>query len=275
MPRRRRRRSAPWAHWKATTRRRAVLIGALLAVAAYALLFYAYIAAPYVLKWRAMYGAVSIPGGYSIRGIDISHHQGRIDWDQLAQAEIGREPISFVFIKATEGTNHTDENFATNFRQAREHGLLRGAYHYFRPDSSARAQAKYFLRQVSLEPGDLPPVLDIEETGKLTNAELQNAAITWLRIVEDATGVSPIIYTNYKFKKNYLASRDFDAYPYWIAHYYQQRLSWNGPWKFWQHTDRGRLPGINGHVDLNVYNGSMYDLRKLAIPARADSPSTP
>jgi lysozyme len=80
--------------------------------------------------------------------------------------------------------------------------------------------------------------------------------------------VKPIIYTYYKFKLRYLSSPLFDSYPYWIAHYYVDELEYDGPWKFWQHTDAGRLPGIKGHVDFNIYNGSYYDLRKMTIGAR-------
>ena len=77
--------------------------------------------------------------------------------------------------------------------------------------------------------------------------------------------VKPIIYTYYKFKLKYLSDRRFDSYPYWIAHYYVDKVEYTGPWKFWQHTDAGRLPGIKGYVDFNIYNGSYYDLRQLTI----------
>lgn len=265
-----RRKRSWWRRLKASTRRRAILIGALLAIGTYAMIFYAYIASPYLLKWHARYGEIDIPEGYSIHGIDISHHQGDIDWDELSKAQIGNYPISFVFMKATEGTTFTDKNFTDNFYQAREHGMLRGAYHYYKPNRSAREQAQFFIRQVALESGDLPPVLDVEENGELTTAELQNAVLTWLRVVENVYGCRPIIYTSYKFKKKYLSSHDFDIYPYWIAHYYQPHLRYDGVWKFWQHTDSGRLPGIKEKVDLNIYNGSMYDLKKLTLPRTTD-----
>lgn len=230
-----------------------------------AYLAYIYLVAPFSSKWRAKYGDEIYPEGYSIRGIDISHHQGTIDWDKLSRSKIGDEGISFVFIKATEGQNFLDENFNDNFYQARENGLLRGAYHYFKPSVPAKAQAQYFMKQVHLEPGDLPPVLDIEEKGDLSVAQLQKAARTWLDAVEKRYGVPPIIYTNYKFKQSYLDSKDFDKYPYWIAHYYVRNLTYKGPWKFWQHTDCGKLNGVREKVDLNIYNGSMYDLRRLCL----------
>lgn len=229
-------------------------------------LVYIYGVAPYTSKWQALYGKEVYPEGYSIHGIDISHHQGEIDWEKLSKAKIDKEStISFVFIKATEGQSHLDENFNDNFYQAAEYDLLRGAYHYFKPNVSAKAQAKYFLKQVHLEGGDLPPVLDIEETGNLTPTQLREASLTWLRTVEKHYGVPPILYTNYKFKRDYLNTPEFERYPYWIAHYYVRSLSYQGPWKFWQHTDCGRLEGIKGKVDLNIYNGSMYDLKRLCL----------
>lgn len=228
-------------------------------------LLYIYFVSPYTSRWQALYGTEVYPEGYSIRGIDVSHHQGTIDWEKLSRATIGGEPVGFAFIKATEGTDHLDENFNDNFYQAREVGILRGAYHYFKPGVSARQQADYFLKQAKLEEGDLPPVLDIEERGDLTKEQLQQAALTWLRRVEKHYGVPPIIYTNYKFKVDLLSTSDFDRYPYWIAHYYVKSLTYKGPWKFWQHTDCGHLDGIRENVDLNIYNGSMYELKRMCL----------
>ncbi|MCI6822228.1 MAG: glycoside hydrolase family 25 protein [Bacteroidales bacterium] len=235
------------------------------AAALFCYLIYIYVVAPYSAKWRALYGKEDYPKGYSIHGIDISHHQGSIDWEKLSKAEIDGEGICFVFIKATEGRSLLDENFNENFYKAREYGFLRGAYHYFKPNVSAKKQAEYFLKQVHLEEGDLPPVLDIEERGRLSAAELREASLTWLRAVEERYHVKPILYTSYKFRLDVLNTKEFDAYPYWIAHYYVKDLSYKGEWKFWQHTDCGKLAGINHKVDLNIYNGSMYDLRRLCI----------
>lgn len=228
-------------------------------------LVYSYVVLPYSAKWRALYGSEVYPEGYSIRGIDVSHHQGLIDWEKLSRSTIGDEPICFVFVKATEGKNHLDEYFNENFYQAREYGLLRGAYHYFKPRVPAAEQADYFLKQVHLEEGDLPPVLDIEETGGLTPEQLRSASLVWLRKVEERYHVPPVIYTNYKFKQDYLSTSEFDRYPYWIAHYYVKKLAYKGKWRFWQHTDCGRLDGIREKVDFNIYNGSMYELKRLCL----------
>ena len=201
-----------------------------------------------------------------IHGIDISHYQGRINWKDLQEATIQGHPVRFVIMKATEGSSRIDKTFVSNFYNAREHGFIRGAYHFWSNKSSPREQAQFFLKNVNLLEGDLPPVLDVEHKPKnVSTEEFQRDVLTWLHIVEDKYHVKPIIYTYYKFKMEYLNTDVFEDYPYWIAHYYVDKVEYNGPWKFWQHTDAGRLPGINGNVDLNIYNGSYYDLRQLTI----------
>ena len=169
-------------------------------------------------------------------------------------------------MKATEGSSKIDPAFDDNFAQALEYGYIRGAYHFWSNKSSARQQAYFFLNNVPLEEGDLPPVLDIEHKPKdMPLEDFQREVLTWLHIVEDKYHVKPIIYTYYKFKMKYLSTPVFDDYPYWIAHYYVDKVEYTGEWKFWQHTDAGKLPGIKGYVDFDLYNGSFYDLKKLCI----------
>ena len=249
-----------WAWW----------IGGGLVVAAYVFFFYYIFVSPFGFRWRALYGDISYPEGYEIHGIDISHHQGKIDWQELKDhGMIDEFPVRFVMIKATEGATKVDENFEDNFYQARKYGFTRGAYHFYSVHSSAKAQAAFFMRKVKLENGDLPPVLDVEHKPKnQTDDEFKQSILQWLEIIETHYGVKPIIYTYYKFKMQYLSDPVFDDYPYWIAHYYVDQVEYEGKWKFWQHTDVGRLPGIKGNVDFNIYNGSMYDLRKMTIGAR-------
>jgi len=239
-------------------------------VALYIYFFYYIFVSPFGFRWRALYGDVTYPQGYEIHGIDVSHHQGRIDWDELRDhGLIDERPIRFVMIKSTEGATKMDENFLDNFYQAREHGFTRGAYHFYSIYSSAEKQAEFFIKNVKLEKGDLPPVLDVEHKPKnQTDEEFVVSIRKWLDIVESHYGVKPIIYTYYKFKTRYLNGSVFDDYPYWIAHYYVDKVEYEGAWKFWQHTDAGRLPGIRGRVDFNIYNGSYYDLRKLTIGSR-------
>lgn len=231
--------------------------------------FYYFFVSPTGFRWRALYGDARYPDGYEIHGIDISHYQGTINWDDLkGNAVIKGCPLRFIIVKSTEGSTRVDPNFKDNFYQAREYGFIRGAYHFWSNKSTARAQAYHFLNNVHLEDGDLPPVLDIEHKPKNTSVEdFQRDVLTWLHIVEDKYHVKPIIYTYYKFKEQYLSAPVFDDYPYWIAHYYVDKVEYKGKWKFWQHTDAGKLPGIKGYVDFNIYNGSYYDLKMLTIGA--------
>lgn len=241
-------------------------VGGIGVVSVYIWLFYYFFVSPTGFRWRALYGEANYPDGYEIHGVDISYYQGDIDWDDLRNAMIEGCPIRFIMIKATEGSSRVDEKFNDNFYMAREYGYIRGAYHFWSNKSTAREQAYFFLDKVRLEDGDLPPVLDVEHKPKDQSVEdFQRDILTWLHVVEDKYHVKPIIYTYYKFKEKYLNAPVFDDYPYWIAHYYVDKVEYKGEWKFWQHTDVGRLPGIKGYVDFNIYNGSYYDLKKLTI----------
>ena len=241
-------------------------IGGTAVIVLYVFLFYHFFVGPTGFRWRALYGDAEYPEGFEIHGIDISHYQGKIDWEQLKNAMIKGCPVRFVIIKSTEGSSRLDENFRENFNQARDFGFIRGVYHFWSNKSTAREQAYYFLDQVHLTDGDLPPVLDIEHKPADKSVEdFQRDVLTWLHIVEDKYHVKPIIYTYYKFKEQYLSAPVFDDYPYWIAHYYVDKVQYKGKWKFWQHTDVGKLPGIKGYVDFNIYNGSYYELKQLCI----------
>ena len=245
-----------WAWW----------IGGTAVIVLYVFLFYHFFVGPTGFRWRALYGDAEYPEGFEIHGIDISHYQGKIDWEQLKNAMIKGCPVRFVIIKSTEGSSRLDENFRENFNQARDFGFIRGVYHFWSNKSTAREQAYYFLDQVHLTDGDLPPVLDIEHKPADKSVEdFQRDVLTWLHIVEDKYHVKPIIYTYYKFKERYLSAPVFEDYPYWIAHYYVDKVQYKGKWKFWQHTDVGKLPGIKGYVDFNIYNGSYYELKQLCI----------
>ena len=242
-----------------------VWFGIFLIGVVYVGLFYNLFVGPFSFRWKAIYGETIYPEGYHVRGIDISHHQSSIDWERLRNASMNNDPVRFVIIKATEGTSLIDENFNENFYQARKNDFVRGAYHFFLPDVDARKQAKFFLRQVHLEPGDLPPVLDVEKKGNLTPEQLRKAVKTWFDIVEERYHVKPILYTGYKFKLNYLDDSCFEPYPYWIAHYYVDKLEYKGAWIMWQHTDSGRMPGIQGQVDCNIFNGSLQELMDFTL----------
>lgn len=230
----------------------------------YIIFFYKTFVGPYSFRWKALYGNVTYPKG-KVRGIDISHYQDEVNWNKVRNASIQGSPVSFVFVKATEGTNILDENFNQNFYNAKKNDIVRGAYHFFSTTSSGKAQAKYFCKMVQLDEKDLPPVLDVEKIGDYTPKKLQKEVKAWMDAVEKHYGVKPILYTYYKFKQSYLNTPEFDKYPYWIAHYYVDSLEYKGSWKFWQHTDAGKVDGIKGDVDINVFNGDYQDLMDLTI----------
>lgn len=233
-------------------------------VVIYLFFFYRTFVSPYSIRWKALYGTIKYPDG-KVRGIDISHYQEEIDWKKLRKADIQGAPVSFMFIKATEGTDIIDENFNLNFYNARKNDIIRGAYHFYSPTTPAERQARFFCKIVQLEGDDLPPVLDVETRGELTNKQLQSEVLKWMKIVERHYGVKPILYTSYKFRNSYLNTKDLQEYPYWIAHYYVDSLSYRGDWAFWQHTDAGKVAGIRGDVDINLFNGTFDDLVGLTI----------
>lgn len=243
----------------------AVWVGIVLVAIAYIGLFYYFFVGPYSFRWKAIYGEPTYPEGYNVRGIDISHYQTNIKWEKLRNASINNDPVRFVIIKATEGQDLYDDDFNDNFFQAKENDFIRGAYHFFVPGVDPVKQANFYLHQVHLVPGDLPPVLDIEKDGKLSKRMLQKDVKKWLDIVEEKYGVKPILYTSYKFKKDFLDDPVFNEYPYWIAHYYINKLAYKGDWVMWQHTDCGKVEGIKGFVDCNIFNGTVQDLEAFTI----------
>lgn len=243
-----------------------VLAGGILFAVVVVTLFYYFFIDPFSFRWKAIYGEGVYPSGYSVHGIDISRYQGIIDWEVLRNANIKNVPVSFVFMKGTEGVSIVDDNFNLNFYESHKNGLLRGVYHFYTPDVDGRRQAEFYMKQVHLEPGDLPPVLDVEKAGDLSVSQLQREVRKWLDLVEKRYGVKPIIYSGYKFKQKYLNDSVFNQYPFWIAHYYVEKLAYRGKWHFWQYTDCGQVAGIKGPVDCNIFNGSLQDLHELVIP---------
>lgn len=187
--------------------------------------------------------------GFYSQGIDVSHYQNEIDWN--AVMESSGEYISFVFCKATEGVSLVDAQWKTNNKALRKRKVPIGAYHYFKPELSAKLQAEHFLRHYKVKKDDLPPVLDVEEEG--TDDEKLRYSITeWLNIVEEATGKRPIIYTNY-YLFNLKFRLFFPEHFFWIANYSNkpERMEDNRI-LFWQYSDQGRVHGIEGPVDLNM-----------------------
>jgi lysozyme len=209
---------------------------------------------------------IRIPKSYSIHGIDVSYYQGKIDWQKVKAMNEGGVRVTFAFIKATEGVMLVDRYFQRNWREAPKAGIICGAYHFFRPRKSGKWQAKFFLQTVYVEPGDLPPVVDVEELNGVSAAVMRKELKAYVDHIEQKTGVKPIIYTGLSFYTDYLRGH-FDEYPLWIAHYHQAKLkvSKRTKWHFWQHSDRAKVDGISYIVDFNVFNGTIDDFGSLLI----------
>jgi lysozyme len=192
-------------------------------------------------------------------GIDLSHHQTKIDWDRVAN-----ESPDFVFIKATEGTSHTDTKFDDNWARLKNMNIRRGAYHFFSFKSDGTTQAQNFISNVKLQSGDLPPVLDAEFRRRMWKPEkVAREMQIWLDMVEQHFGVTPIIYTNEPFYNKYIKGRISDRYKLWIANYKGEP---SVDWVFWQHTDQHTINGVHGSVDRNIFKDNISALDELEIP---------
>ena len=205
-----------------------------------------------------------IPKGYDVYGLDISHHQGKINWEKFEKENPKEHPIQFIYMKACEGSDHKDTQFDTNWEKAKEHGFTRGAYHYFSPYSTGLEQATMFIQTVKLEKGDLAPVIDVEEKPANKALFMQELKI-FIAKLEEHYGMKPIIYSGKKYKARYLNDKYFERFPTWIAHYYAEQLEVKSEWLIWQCTDKGEIPGINHKVDINVFNGELQQLNELVI----------
>jgi lysozyme len=197
--------------------------------------------------------------GPTLPGIDVSSYQQTIDWPRVQRAG-----IRFAFIRLSDGATLPDARFSANWAEARRAGLVRGAYLFFRPDQSVAAQADLMIAAMrDREHGDLPPVIDLEVDAGLAAPVVAARARAWVDRVRAGLGVEPIVYTGSDLWRNGGAEL-LAAQPLWIAHYTQAcptlPLPWTR-WTFWQHTDRGAVPGIDGAVDLDQFAGTPGDLQ--------------
>jgi lysozyme len=197
-------------------------------------------------------------------GFDVSEYQGNIDWEQTYHIDEAFE-LSFVFIRATAGSNKKDARFNSNWRDAKARQLICGAYHYYRPNENSVDQARNFIQQVRLQKGDLPPVLDIEKLPKSQSvARLKKGLRRWLEIIEAHYNVKPIIYSGERYYADFLR-KEFSDYPLWIANYNFWRNTLASDWEFWQFTEKAKIAGIAGNVDLNIFKGDKNELMELGI----------
>lgn len=202
-------------------------------------------------------------GGKSF-GLDVSEFQGTIQWDLVDSLE-QKYPLDFVFIRATAGDDKVDKQFKSNWIGAKKNKLIRGAYHYYRPNENSLEQAELFIKTVTLHKGDLPPVLDIEKLPKNQSLDRMKVGLKkWLKTVELHYGVKPIIYTGEKYYIDFLKG-EFSEYLFWIANYNFYRETIDEDWLFWQFTEKATVPGITYNVDVNIYNGDLQQLQYITV----------
>jgi lysozyme len=197
-------------------------------------------------------------------GLDVSEFQGEIDWALVETIEASY-PLEFVFIRATAGNDRVDGQFEENWLGAKNRKIIRGAYHYYRPNENSLEQAQLFIKTVHLHKGDLPPVLDIEKLPKGQSLDsLKIGLRRWLNTVEAHYKVKPIIYTGEKYYDDFLED-DFSDYLFWIANYNFYREKIGEDWLFWQFTEKASVTGIKGNVDVNIFNGDVEQLRFITV----------
>ena len=184
------------------------------------------------------------------QGIDVSHYQGIINWEQVAMDK----SITFVYIKATEGASFVDDYYTRNLHGAKRAGIPVGSYHFFSPSVSALVQLENFRTMVDPRQQDLIPIVDVEKRGKGSLAQFQGNLKAFLEGVERMFGVKPIIYTGVNFYAKYLEGR-FTQYRFMVARYAEEfpGLSEDVPILLWQYSSTSYVDGIKGHVDKSVF----------------------
>ncbi|WP_422385741.1 GH25 family lysozyme [Paracoccus suum] len=203
------------------------------------------------------------PYNQEVHGIDISRYQGDIDWQRVRASG-----VSFAFIKATEGGDHSDPAFRRYWAETAAAGLPRGAYHYFYFCRSGVQQAAWFIANVPRDGRSLPPVIDLEWTASRTcprrpsGAEVRAEAESFMRVLQAYYGQRPIIYTTVDFyHENQLGQMNAEFWLRSVADH-PSRIYPGQRWTFWQYTGTGTVPGIRGNVDLNTFAGNSAQWRQ-------------
>lgn len=186
---------------------------------------------------------------YPTRGVDLSEHSGRVDFDGLAS-----EGNTFVFLKATEGVSYVDPKFEEYYTAAKKAGLDVGAYHFFRFNKSGKEQAQHFMRIIKDKKLNLPLVLDVEEWGNSLGGkstdELKLELVAFSKYVQKVSGQRVMFYTNESGYNRFIRGT-FDHHPLWICSFSNPPRI-NRDWNYWQYSHKGRSPYVEGWVDLNV-----------------------
>jgi len=177
--------------------------------------------------------------------------------------------VHYAFIRLSDGATYKDAKFATNWSAAKAAGVIRGAYQFFRPAQSVTTQADMMIAAIgTYTPGDLPPVIDVEDDGGLAPSTVATRVRQWVDRVHAALGVTPIVYTGKYFWRDEVGSpASFAGTPLWIAQYTSLCPDLPAPWTrwtFWQYTDKGAVAGISGPVDTNRFNGTLAQLQAFA-----------
>ena len=195
---------------------------------------------------------------YPVNGIDVSAYQGDIDWQLLSGQD-----ISYAYIKATEGSSHTDKYFEYNWENAGKYGLRIGAYHFFSFESAGKTQAEHFCETVTAVDGMLPPVVDVEFYGRFKTAadinvdDIAAQLREFVDILAEEYGMKPVIYVSKETYEAIVKGR-FDDHDLWYRSVYS-KVAGDVKWKFWQYSNRHVLPGYSGterYIDMNVYYGT-------------------
>jgi lysozyme len=205
--------------------------------------------------------------GATVKGVDVSVYQGTVNWTSVKNAG-----NAYAFVRVSDGINSIDSKFAANWPAVKSVGMIRGAYQFFRPGQDPTTQANVFVNHLNaaggLAKGDLPAVLDLETADGQSNSTVVAHALTWLSVVEQKTGIKPIVYTA-AFMSSVIGN-NFGKYPLWVANYGPKcptmPSGWSA-WQFWQNSSTGSVGGISGNVDTDIFNGPLAALEQLTLQA--------
>ena len=210
------------------------------------------------------------PSGVMVHGVDVSTYQGTVNW-----ASVKASGQKFAIARVSDGS-YIDSYFARNWSEMKKAGLIRGAYQFFEPGHDAVAQANLVIARVGkLGAGDLPVMLDMEVTGGQSRATITARIHEWVNAITAGTGKKPFVYTGAYFWDDHVGSSDFASLPLNVAWYGTNCPGTPNAWSHWtfhQYSSSGRVPGISGNVDENVYNGTLAQLETLAGVSAAPTP---
>ena len=204
---------------------------------------------------------------YVVRGVDVSHHNGKINWAQL-----NNEGITFAYIKSTEGMSHIDRNYKKNYKDAKQSGIKVGMYHFYTFGLDGKVQAQHFIRHAKVRSADLIPAIDVEHStvnryskDKEYIKRVTEELVKLEQEMFDHYGVRPIIYTNKNCYKLYIED-NFPESLIWMSDLHNEPNPKNNDWVIWQFSHTGNIKGINGDIDLNYFRYSFRQFNQLLMP---------